>query len=92
MKGGISIKNQYEYCYFVNNGEFFYEGQILKYYDLHNNYLGNVKIIKFIKHYHRKTKEPYLCVKIWFYEEGKTCYQTFNAEKLGNMFTKKINK
>jgi len=88
--GGISI-NTTKYCYFVNKGEFFYENQILFWYDRHNNLLGEAQILKFIKHYHRKNKMPYVCVNIKFLNGTKNKTQTFNAEdSLGILFTSKI--
>lgn len=36
--------------YRSENNNFYYEGQILEKYDLHGDYLENVKINKFIKH------------------------------------------
>lgn len=55
-----------EYCYFVNNGEFFYEGQILNHYDNKNNLIGQVLLYKFIRHYHIIDKTPYVCASIKF--------------------------
>lgn len=78
-----------EYRYFVNKGEFFYEGQILHYFDIHLCYLGDVQIIKFIKHYHRVDKTPYLCVRIKFLDGCKTHITTFNSSSLGVLFTSK---
>lgn len=86
-KGGILINKQFEYCYFVNNGQFFYEGQILKYYNIHDVYIQDVILNKFIKHYHKRNKEVFLCVNILFPKQGKTVNQTFKAEKcLGTIF------
>lgn len=80
-----------EYCYFVNNGEFFYEGQILNHYDNKNNLIGQVLLYKFIRHYHRIDKTPYVCASIKFLNGNKNDFQTFNAEMyLGIMFTTKI--
>ena len=80
-----------DYCYFVNNGEFFYEGQILNYYGRHNIYFGQVLLFKFIKHYHRVDKTPYICASIKFLDGKKNHFQTFNAkEYLGSMFTTKF--
>lgn len=86
-KGGNIIKSKY--CYFVNNGEFFYIGQILRYYDCHGAYLMNVEILKFIKHFDRK-KKPYTCVQVRFLDGFKSHVYTFNASKfLGFNFTNK---
>lgn len=79
------------YSYFVNNGEFFYIGQILRFYDDRKNYVMDVQILKFIKHYHKKNKVPYICVSIQFLDGYKTHKMTYNAEKsLGVFFTEKI--
>ncbi|MBQ9658481.1 MAG: hypothetical protein IJV31_06915 [Clostridia bacterium] len=85
----IYIKDN-RYCYFVNNGEFFYEGQILSFYDIHNAYVCDVQILKFIKHYHRRNHVPYLCVSIKYLRGKKREVQTFNANTLGEYFTNKI--
>lgn len=80
-------------CFYYGgeNGEFFYEGQILNHYDNKNNLIGQVLLYKFIRHYHRKDKTPYVCVSIKFLNGNKNDFQTFDAEKfLGNMFTTKI--
>ena len=42
-KGRYNISKS-EYCYFVNNGEFFYEGQILNHYDNKNNLFTDFNI------------------------------------------------
>ena len=79
------------YCYFVNKGEFFYIGQILNYFDCHHNLLCRVEILKFIKHYHKKNKSPYICVQVRFLDGKKTHVMTFNAtDFLGVYFTNKI--
>lgn len=89
-EGGNFIKSD-KYRYFVNNGEFFFEGQILNYYDYQNNYIGQVLLYKFIKHYHRIDKTPYICVSIKFLNGNKNDFQTFDAEEfLGNIFTTKF--
>ena len=89
-RGVFSIA-KYKYCYFVNNGEFFYEGQILNHYDIRNNLVGQVLPYKFIRHYHRAYKTPYVCASIKFLNGNKNDFQTFNAEKyLGILFTNKI--
>lgn len=89
-KGEVNISKS-KYCYFVNNGEFFYEGQILNYYDNKNNLIGQVLLHKFIRHYHRIDKTPYVCVSIKFLNGNKKDFQTFNAEMyLGTMFTSKL--
>lgn len=45
-------------------------------------------LYKFIKHYHRIDKTPYVCVSIKFLNGNKNDFQTFDAEKfLGNIFT-----
>ena len=91
-RGEIIIKTNSvgNYCYFVNNGEFFYIGQKLRYFDLHGNYLKNVEIIKFIKHYRRIDKTPYTCVQVRFLDGCKTHVYTFNAtDFLGKHFTNK---
>lgn len=46
---------------------------------------------KFIKHYHRIDKTPYVCASIKYLNGNKNDFQTFDAEKyLGIMFTNKI--
>ena len=74
-KGGEKIikgNSREDYCYFVNNGEFFYVGQILKYYDRHCNYLMNVEILKFFIRYHKKNKVPYIKVQVRFLDGFKS--------------------
>ena len=87
---GIFISN-FKYCYFVNKGEFFFEGQILNHYDNKDNLIGQVKLVKFIRHYHLSDKTPYVCVSIKFLNGNKNDLLTFDAEKyLGNLFTTKV--
>lgn len=91
LKRGKDFIKGNRYRYFVNNGEFFFEGQILNYYDYRNNYLGQVLLYKFIRHYHRVDKSPYVCASIKFLNGNKNDFQTFDAEKyLGDMFTTKL--
>jgi len=52
------------------NKRVFYEGQILDLYDYKGSYLYKIKINKFIVHYKRNTKKPYLCVNI-----SRSCYK-----------------
>lgn len=83
-----SVGNPYNY--FVNNGEFFFEGQILRFYADCKYYVGNVKIEKFIKHYRKKTNEPYICVSIRNLDGCKTHITTYNAkDSLGKFFSTK---
>ena len=49
--------------YISETKEIYYQNQILKEYDLNNNFLGYVKINKFISH-KRKNNEKYLCVNL----------------------------
>lgn len=50
----------------------------------------NVEILKFIKHYTRKDKNPYICVQVRFLDNCKTHVYTFNAiDFLGVYFTNK---
>lgn len=65
------IISKSEYYYFVNNGEFFYKGQILNHYDNKNNLIGQVLLYKFIRHYHRIDKIPYVCASIKFLNGNK---------------------
>ena len=71
--------------------EVFYIGQILRYYDVHHNYLMDVEILKFFIRYHRKTNIPYLKVQVRFLDGFKTHIDSFSAtEFLGIFFTNKI--
>ena len=46
---------------------------------------------KFIRHYRRIDKTPYVCVSIKFLNGNKNDFQTFDAVKfLGNTFTGKL--
>lgn len=42
--------------------KFYYEGEVLKRYDMHNQFLEDVKINKFIQHKRKEDKQLYLCV------------------------------
>jgi len=91
-KGENSIKSliNKSYNYFINNGEFFYEGQILRFYADCKYYMRDVKIEKFIKHYNKKTKQPFICVRIRELDGCKTHVMTYNAKNsLGKFFTSK---
>ena len=91
-EGGSVIKsnNKFTYNYFVNVGEFFYIGQILNYYDCHHNFLMNVEILNFFLKYHKKSKVPYLKVKIRFLDGCKSHIYSFIAKDfLGYIFTTK---
>lgn len=63
----------------------------MNYYDNKNQLLGQVLLHKFIRHYHRNDKTPYICASIKFLNGNKNDFQTFNAEEyLGKMFTSKF--
>ncbi len=47
--------------FYLNEYGLFYEGQLLECYDYKLNYLYDVIINKFIIHYRKNTKEPYMC-------------------------------
>ena len=60
-------------------------------HDNKDNLIGQVELVKFIRHYHLSDKTPYICASIKFLNGNKNDLLTFNAEKyLGNLFTTKI--
>lgn len=68
MKGGSNLYivngmlfTDIQKKFYYNEYGFFYEGQELENYDFKGNYIQNVIINKFIVHYDKKTKEPYMC-------------------------------
>ena len=66
---------------------FFYEGQILHFYETsHNTYCHDVQIEKFIRHYDRETKEPYISARIRDLDGFKTHIQTYTAKNCLGVF------
>ena len=49
--------------YISENRFFYYEGQILDYYDIHNSYVATYEIKSFVVH-RRKDKTKYLSVRL----------------------------
>lgn len=71
--------------FYCNEYGLFYEGQELENFDLHGNYIQNVIINKFIIHYNRKTKDPYMCFN--FSPVGLKKSYTFECEgRLGKTY------
>lgn len=68
--------------YISEEGEFYYQGQILYCFDSLGNYLGQERIKKFITHKKRKNKnQKYLCVNMQSLEYKSKNY-TINVENL----------
>lgn len=68
--------------FYYNEYGLFYEGQELENYDYMGNYLGNVILNKFIIHYNKENKEPYICFNFSF--KGKKKSYTFDVyDRLG---------
>lgn len=73
--------------FYCNEYGLFYEGEKLQNFDYHGNYIQDVIINKFIVHYNRKTKEPYMCFN--FSQIGKKRSYTFECEgRLGITYKK----
>lgn len=71
--------------FYYNKHGLFYEGQELENYDCDGNYLCNVRLNKFIIHYDRKTREPYICFNFGFLDKKQT--YTFPCENfLGGFY------
>ncbi len=75
--------------FFCNEYGLFYEGQELENYDYKGNYLCNVVINKFIVHYDKKTKEPYMCFN--FSRVGYKQSYTFRCNGRLGITYKKLN-
>ena len=73
--------------FYYNEYGLFYEGQELENFDYKGNYIQNVVINKFIIHYNRNTKEPYMCFN--FSRVGYKQSYTFECEgRLGITYKK----
>ena len=64
--------------FYFNEYGIFYEGQELENFDYQGNYIQNIVINKFIIHYNKKTKEPYMCFN--FSRIGQKHNYTFKCE------------
>ncbi len=74
-------KKELEQVYISETGDYYRKGEILKEYDLHENFLGYVKINKFIKH------KKYLSVNIQSMQY-KTKNWSLNVKYLGTLYRK----
>lgn len=68
--------------YISEIGKIYYEGQKLKYYDIHGEFVEDVEIVKFIIHRRNKSiKDKYICVKLKRLQY-KNRFYTVNVDNL----------